>query len=112
MLRFDEATLVYVKQFKAENGSPKEETRSRTIKVQEVKNVSLNYYLLCGDNQRIMRLSKNLVVPRWTTEDIIEDENAFELMYVDYRGKRYRVQEILRQFRTNTRVLLDIEELR
>lgn len=113
MLRFNEATLKYVAQIKASNGSPKEVSVTRKVKAMEVKNFSLNYYLTSSDSQRIMRNSKNLVVNKWETEDVT-DENGivYELMYVTYQGKDYRVQQILRQFRTNTRVLLDIEELR
>ena len=85
---------------------------SRKIQVKEVKTFSLNYYMTGGDNQRIMRNSKNLVVPRWATDDVVEDGVTYELMYVRYHDKNYRVQQFLRQFRTNTRVLLDIEELR
>lgn len=68
--------------------------------------------MTAGNNQRNMRLSKNLEVPRWATEDVYEDGINYELMYVTYQGKDYRVQQVLRQFRTNTRVLVDIEELR
>jgi len=60
----------------------------------------------------MMRNSKNLIAPRWTTEDIIQDGDEYELMYVTYEGKKYRVQQILRQFRTNKQVIVDIEELR
>lgn len=112
MLHFDEATLIYVSSVKASNGSPQEVSVTRSVKVQEVKNFSLNYYLMSGDNQRLMRLSKNLVVNKWQTLDIVDEDITYELMYVDYKGKRYRVQEILRQYRTSTKVLLDIEELR
>lgn len=112
MLRFNEATLRYVATVKASNGSPQEVFVTRTIKVQEVKNFSLNYYMMSGDNQRLMRLSKNLVVPKWTTEDVVENGVTYELMYVTYNNKEYRVKEILRQFRTQTKVLLDIEEMR
>lgn len=73
---------------------------------------SLNYYMVSGDNQRIMRNSKNLEVPRWATEDVYEDGIEYELMYVTYQDKEYRVQQILRQYRTEKRVLIDIEELR
>lgn len=72
----------------------------------------MNYYLTSGDAQRMMRNSKNLIAPRWTTEDIIQDGDEYELMYVTYEGKKYRVQQILRQFRTNKQVIVDIEELR
>lgn len=112
MLRFNEATLIYVAQDKADNGSPIEVAVTRTVKAKEIKTFSLNYYLTSGDNQRIMRNSKNLVVSRWVTEDVVENGKEYELMYVVYNNKNYRVQQILRQFRTNTRVILDIEELR
>ena len=112
MLYFNEATLVYVANDKAANGSPVEVSVTASIKVKEVKNFSLNYYMVSGDNQRIMRNSKNLDVPKWATEDIVKDGKTYELMYVVYNDKKYRVQQILRQFRTNKRVLLDIEELR
>lgn len=112
MLHFDEATLKYVAQVKAENGSPVEVSLSRTIKIKEVHTFSLNYYMTSGDNQRIMRKSKNLEVPRWATEDVVKDGVRYELMYVVYHNIVYRVQQILRQYRTNKRVLIDIEELR
>lgn len=60
----------------------------------------------------MMRKSKNLVAPRWATEDIVYDGEEYELMYVHYEGKDYRVQQVLRQFRTNKQVIIDIEELR
>ena len=72
----------------------------------------MNYYMVSGNNQRIMRNSKNLEVPRWATEDVTENGIVHELMYVTYQGKEYRVQQILRQYRTEKRVLIDIEELR
>lgn len=112
MLHFNEATFKYVANTKASNGDPKEIFITRKVKVKEVKNFSLNYYMTSGDNQRIMRNSKNLDVPKWTTEDIVECGITYELMYVIYNNKNYRVQQILRQFRTNKRVLVDIEELR
>lgn len=68
--------------------------------------------MTAGNNQRSMRNSKNLEVPRWVTDDVVENGVTMELMYVNYKDKDYRVQQVLRQFRTNTRVLIDIEELR
>ncbi len=65
-----------------------------------------------GDSQRIMRNSKNLEVPKWATLDIYDGGIEYELMYVVYHDKKYRVQQILRQYRTEKRVLIDIEELR
>ena len=112
MLRFNEATLIYVGSTKLSDGSPCEVTITRLIKAQEVKTFSLNYYLMGQDSQRLMRNSKNIVVPRWATEDVVEDGVTYELMYVKYMGLKYRIQQILRQYRTNTRVIIDMEELR
>lgn len=112
MLHFNEATFKYVSTARASNGDPQEISITRSVKVMEVKNFSLNYYLMGTDNQRLMRNSKNLVAAKWETEDIVENGVTYELMYVIYNNKTYRVQHILRQFRTNTKVLLDIEELR
>lgn len=114
MLSFGKATLIYMAQAKKSNGSPYEVKITREIKVKEVKTFSLNYYIMGGDNQRLMRLSKNLVVPKWTTEDIIDIENnlRYELLYVDYQGLHYRVQNILKYYKMNQRMILDIEELR
>lgn len=113
MLSFGKATLIYVAQTKASNGSPKEVKITRDIKVKEVKTFSLNYYVMGGDNQRLMRLSKNLVVPKWTTLDIIDENDLrYELLYADYQGLHYRVQNILKYYKMNQRMILDIEELR
>lgn len=112
MFYFSEATLKYVAQSKASNGSPIEDYITKTIKVKEVKTFSLNYYIMGGDNQRLMRNSKNLVVPKWVTQDIVEDGKTYELLYVTYEGKEYRVQNILKYYKQSMRMILDIEELR
>lgn len=96
----------------AENGSPVEATIERRIKVKEVKTFTLNYYMMGTDNQRLMRYSKNIEVPRWATDDVQKDGVNYELMYVNYNGKAYRVKQVLRQFRTYQRVLIDMEEMR
>lgn len=59
-----------------------------------------------------MRKSKNLEAPRWATDDVVQDGVRYEFMYVTYHDKKYRVQQVLRQYRTHNRVLVDIEELR
>ena len=68
--------------------------------------------MMGGDNQRLMQLSKNLVVPRWMSEDIVEDGVTYELLYAIYGNKTYRVQNILKYYKNSTRVILDIQELR
>lgn len=112
MLSFNEATLRYIGQTKASNGSPKEVAITRTMKVKEIKTFSLNYYTMGDDNQRSMRLSKNIVVPIWATDDIVEDGVRYELMYIVYNGLNYRVKEILKYYKQSKQMVLDVEEVR
>lgn len=113
MLYFDEATLIYAGQVQDINGSPREVRIEKTIRVKEVKTFSLNYYLMGEDNQRLMRKSKNIVVPRWMTEDFEDEGVRYELLYVDYKGVHYRVKNLLKYYQMEqTRSILDIEELR
>lgn len=113
MYYFNEATLIYAGQKQKEDGSPYEVTISKSVRVKEVKTFSLNYYLMGGDNQRLMRKSKNIVVPRWMTDDFEEDGVRYELLYVDYNKVRYRVKNLLKYYQMEqTRSILDLEELR
>lgn len=62
--------------------------------------------------QRSMRKSKNLVVPIEMTQDRVIDGVRYELLYVEYHGLKYRVQNILNYYKSGIRMILDIEELR
>lgn len=112
MLRFAEATLVFVGQTKYDDGSPKQVEISKTVKAVEQKTFSLNFYNTSGTLQRSMRQSKNLVLPKELTDDIIQDGIRYELLYIDYYGLRYRVHNILHYRRNALRVLVDMQELR
>ena len=112
MLYYNEATLIYAGQKQNLNGSPYEVTIEKSAKVKEIKTFSLNYYLMGGDNKRLMRKSKNIVVPRWMTEDFTQDGVRYELLYVRYNGLKYRVRNLLKYFEMEqTRSILDLEEL-
>ena len=112
-----QAKLIYVGQGVADNGSPFTlEIVKDNIRVDEMQTFSSNYY---NDQQRNMRLSRNLVVPTYLTFDIFEDNKRYELMYVEYDNLKYKIKHILkfkpnRYSRGNTRqkMILDIEELR
>lgn len=112
MLYFDQAELIYVAHSQASNGSPKELTMTRTTRIKEIKTFSRNYYTSADVNQRMMRYSKNFVIPFWMTEDVIEDEKRYELTYVVYQGLKYRVKEVLKYWKTELRMILDCEEVR
>lgn len=112
MQAFGIATLEYVAKTKASNGSPTVATFTRVIKVKEIKTFSLNYYLMNDVNIRSMRNSKNLVVPKWCTEDILKDNLRYELMYVSYKGLKYHIKNILKYYKSSLRMILDIEELK
>lgn len=112
MQHYETATLIYVGSIKKGNGSPKEVSISQRCKVKETRNFSLNFYNSNGTMQRSMRKSKNLVVPIEMTQDRVIDGVRYELLYVEYHGLKYRVQNILNYYKSGIRMILDIEELR
>ena len=103
------ADLIYTSQSKNENGSPIELEIVKTVKVNETETFSNRYY---NDEQRLMRLSRNLIVPTYYVKDIQENGLNYELSYVNYEGKKYKVRNILKVKNTRLNMLLDIQELR
>lgn len=103
------ADLIYTSQSKNENGSPIELEIVKTVKVNETETFSSRYY---NDEQRLMRLSRNLIVPTYYVKDIQENGLNYELSYVNYEGKKYKVRNILKVKHTRLNMLLDIHELR
>ena len=103
------ADLIYTSQSKNENGSPIELEIVKTVKVNEAETFSSRYY---DDEQRLMRLSRNLIVPAYYVKDIQENGLNYELSYVNYEGKKYKVRNILKVKHTRLNMLLDIQELR
>ena len=108
--------LIYEAQGVAENGSPVLLYQSKIIRCDEMETFSSNYY---SEQQREMRLSRNLVVPTHYTWDLNCNGNRYELAYVQFAGKKYKIKNILkyranRYARGNTRqkMVLDIQELR
>lgn len=110
-----EVELIYEGQGVLTNGSPTREQIKKTVRCDEMETFSNNYY---NDQQRNMRLSRNLVLPTYLTEDITdEDGNTYELMYCNYDGKLYKVRNILKVgnrkvARTRQKMILDIQEVR
>ena len=103
------ADLIYTSQGKLENGSPIElKIVKGNMRVDETETFSNRYY---SDEQRNMRLCRNLVVPTYYTEDIVKDNKTYELLYVDYQGKSYKVRNILKVKTTRSKMILDIQEL-
>lgn len=103
------ADLIYTSQSKNENGSPIELEIVKTVKVNETETFSSRYY---NDEQRLMRLSRNLIVPTYYVKDIQENGLNYELSYVNYEGKKYKVRNILKVKNTRLNMLLDVQELR
>ena len=46
------------------------------------------------------------------THDRVVDNVRYELLYVEYHGLKYRVQNILNYYKSGIRMILDIEEVR
>ena len=100
--------LIYEGQGKAENGSPLALYVSQIVRCDEMETFSTNYY---NDQQRNMRLSRNLIVPTYLTTDIIQDGKRYELMYCNYDNRKYKVRNILKVRNTRQRMILDIQEV-
>ena len=103
------ADLIYTSQSKNENGSPVELEIIKTVKVNETETFSSRYY---DDEQRLMRLSRNLIVPSYYVKDIQENGLNYELSYVNYEGQKYKARNILKVKHTRLNMLLDVQELR
>ena len=106
-----EVELIYEGQGVADNGSPTLLEKKKVIRCDEMETFSNNYY---NEQQRNMRLSRNLVVPTYYTDDLIccDDGNRYELMYVNYDNRKYKVRNILKMRNTRQRMILDIQEVR
>ena len=105
-----EVELIYESQTVADNGSPVAIFKSKKVRCDEMETFSNNYY---NNMQRNMRLSRNLVVPTYLTEDIYDcDGNRYELMYCIYDCLKYKVRNILKMRNTRQRMILDIQEVR
>ena len=108
--------LIYEGQGVSENGSPFALYQSKVVRCDEMETFSNNYY---SEQQREMRLSRNLVIPTYLTQDLIVNDKRYELMYCVFDGKKYKVRNILkfkanRYSRGSTRqlMILDVQELR
>lgn len=108
--------LIYESQGVVSNGSPYSVYISKIVRCDEMETFSNVYY---SEQSREMRLSRNLVIPTYLTEDVIQDGKRYELMYCMYDGKKYKVRNILKyrankyaQGSTRQKMILDIQELR
>lgn len=109
-----EVTLIYQGQGVAENGSPTILEKTKLVRCEELETFSNNYY---NDQQRNMRTARNLVIPTYQTEDIIDNDVRYELMYVEYHDRKYKVRNILKykgryNQRTRQKMILDVQEVR
>lgn len=104
-----EVELIYVGQDHLENGSPVQLEQSKTVRCDEMETFSNNYY---NEQQRNMRLSRNLIVPTYLTHDLEDQGKTYELMYAVYGGKKYKVRNILKKRGTRQQMILDIQEVR
>lgn len=104
-----ECELIYQGQGVAQNGSPTILEKTETVRCDEMETFSNNYY---NEQQRNMRLSRNLVIPSYLCEDVVENNQRYELMYVIYDGKKFKVRNILKYKGTRQRMVLDIQEVR
>lgn len=100
--------LIYEGKGKAENGSPLTLEITKTVKCNEMETFSNQYYT---DQSRNMRKSRNILVPTFLTQDIVENGVRYELLYVVYNDRRYKVRNILKARKTRRTMILDIQEV-
>lgn len=111
-MQFAEAELIYEGHGATESGSPITLSLSRKCRGKEIKQFGLNYYRTGNIKQRIMQESKNIVVPRYLTEAQYDDEGIrYELCYCFWKGRKYRVYENLKYFKSDLYRILDCQEL-
>lgn len=105
-----EVDLIYIGQDTATNGSPVQLQISKKVRCDEMETFSNNYY---NEQMRNMRESRNLLIPTYLTHDI-QDQNGktYELMYVIYDGRKYKVRNILKKRGTRQMMILDVQEVR
>lgn len=102
-------TLIYQGTGRADNGSPMNLRIEKYVACDEEETFSNQYYT---EQQRNMRLSRNLIVPTYLTADIYENGVRYELLYCSFNGLLYKVRNILKVRDTRQRMLLDIQEVR
>lgn len=105
MIQKGSVTLIYVKEYVANNKSPKKDDIERVVKCDVIGKFSSNYYV---QRDRDMLVSNTLRVGK----HYINDYQEGQLRYVDFQGKRYSIKNILNDDanRRNRYVLLDVEE--
>lgn len=106
-----ECKLIYTGLGYKDSGSPVNITITEEhVKCDDMETFSQNYY---AQNQRIMRLSKNIAIYKYLAEDRTDsDGNRYELSHVEICGKKYKIQNILKHKGSYLKVILDCQELR
>lgn len=100
--------LVYEGKGRAENGSPLTLQIKKTVKCNEMETFSNQYYTAQSRN---MRKSRNILIPTFLTLDIVDNGVTYELLYVNYNSRLYKVKNILKARNTRTQMILDIQEV-
>lgn len=102
--------LIYTGLGQKDTGSPvKNQIIEDNIKCDDMETFSQNYY---AQNQRIMRLSKNIAIFKHLSEDRVVDNVRYELSHVEIYGRKYKIQNILKHRDSYLKVILDCQELR
>ena len=103
--------LIYTGLGQKESGSPvNSKITESNVKCDDMETFSQNYY---AQNQRIMRLSKNIAIYKHLAEDRIDSDGIrHELSHVEINGKKYKIQNILKHRDSSLKVILDCQELR
>lgn len=112
MIAKGEVILIYVTKGQTDEGSPIQTDFNKKVTCDVIKTFSNNYYMNLG---RTMRGAVNLVVNEYNTHDVVIDDNVYQLTYAIFRGKKYKVENILNNIRNKQddpfRKVLDLKQV-
>lgn len=108
MYRLGQCTLRYVHQTTDNNYNPIIEIEDRIVKCSLMDTFSLNYY---QNQTRDMRNSKNIVVAKNHLLNVEKDNKFFQLEYVLFGNKKFKIMNILKDRKSSLKAILDCQEV-
>lgn len=108
MYRLGQCTLVYVRQAHDENYNPITETASKVVKCKIMDAFSVNYY---QNQTRDMRKSKNIIVAKPYTNNLVQNNESYQLERVEIGSVVYTITNILKDRNSDLNAILDCQEV-
>ena len=101
--------LFYTGYTKASNGSPIFKTiELNDVRADLIDSFSAYYY---NQDQRLMRKSKNFLLVKEFTEDVVANGVTYELDYLVYNERKYKIMNVLNHKKSDFVKILDTQEV-